>query len=42
MSRVVEMLGEGTPSSGDLIEDLKFWVRTNGVWWATSATAHAA
>lgn len=40
MSRLVQLLGGAAASPGQVLEDLRFWIKTNGVWWATSATAH--
>jgi len=36
MARASSLLG----SPGQVLDDIRFWIKTNGVWWATSATAH--
>ena len=29
------------PSPTQIVQDIQDWVKTQGVWWATSVTAHA-
>ena len=29
------------PSPSQIAQDIQDWVKTQGVWWATSVTAHA-
>ena len=42
MSRFVDLLGTlRPPSPVEMIQDFQFWIKTQGLWWATSVTAHA-
>lgn len=41
MSRSSGLFSFQLPNPSEIIEDISEWVKTQGLWWATSVTAHA-
>jgi hypothetical protein len=41
MPHKINLLSIRFPSLREIIQDFQLWLRTHGLWWATSVTAHA-